>query len=204
MYIGRKHVKIGEITQKQFNMTFLLGLKSMLTAIIILILSWTIGTLIGHLEVGQFVANVLTDAGVYVGFLPLIMFVAAAFMAFSIGTSWGTFALVLPIAGAAAYAMDISLLLPAMSAVLSGAVWGDHASPISDTTVLASAGTSCDVVAHFKTQLPYAMIAAVIAMAGYTAFGLTRNIFVGYIGFAIAMGVMVFVAMANKKKTATA
>ena len=204
MYVGRKHVNLGEITQKQFNTTLWLGAKSMAMAIVILILSWTIGALIGYLEVGRLVASTLSQVGVYGGFLPLIMFVAAAFLAFSIGTSWGTFALVLPIAGAAAYEIDMTLLLPAMSAVLSGAVWGDHASPISDTTVLASAGTNCEVVAHFRSQLPYALIAAGIAMMGYTAFGLTRNIWVGYAGFGFGMGLMVVLALVNKSKAKTA
>lgn len=200
LHVGKKHVNLGEITPQQFNRTLWLGLTSMAQAILILVLSWTIGALIGHLEVGRLVADSLGNAGIYGGFLPLIMFVAAAFLAFSIGTSWGTFALVLPIAGVAAYQIDLNLLLPAMSAVLSGAVWGDHASPISDTTVLAAAGTSCDVVTHFRTQLPYALIAAGIAMVSYLVFGLTGNLFMGYIGFGLSLGGVAALAAVRRRR----
>jgi tetracycline resistance efflux pump len=152
------------------------------------------------LEVGTFFANVIQGAGIYSGFIPFIMFFTAAIMAFCIGTSWGTFAIVLPIAGAVSYAIDINLLLPAMSAVLSGAVFGDHASPISDTTVLSSAGASCKVIPHFESQLPYALTAAVLAGVGYLAFGLAGNVFVGYIGFAIAITAVAFVIWSKQKR----
>ena len=152
------------------------------------------------MEVGRFFAGVIQDAGIYSGFIPFIMFFTAAIMAFCIGTSWGTFAIVLPIAGAVSYAIDINLLLPTMSAVLSGAVFGDHASPISDTTVLSSAGASCKVIPHFESQLPYAVTAAVLAGIGYLAFGLTRNVFVGYIGFGIAIALVAFLVWSKKKK----
>jgi len=154
---------------------------------------------IGRLEVGRFFAGVIEGAGIYRGFIPFIMFITAAIMAFSIGTSWGTFAIVLPIAGAVAYAIDMSLLLPAMSAVLSGAVFGDHSSPISDTTVLSAAGANGKVIPHFESQLPYAITAAVMASVGYLVFGLTRNVFVGYIGFAIAVVAVVLFVMSRRK-----
>lgn len=199
MQVGGYHVKLGEITKKQYYTTIFYGLKSMGVAVCILILSWTIGTLISNLEVGYFVANIITNSGVYSGFVPLIMFVSSAFLAFCIGTSWGTFAIVLPIAGAVATVTDIGVLLPSMSAVLSGAVWGDHASPISDTTVLSSAGTGCNVVTHFQTQLPYAIIAALIAMVAYTFFGLTGNILTGYIAFGGTLGFLAIVAYFKAK-----
>ncbi|MCL2856827.1 MAG: hypothetical protein FWE19_03775 [Oscillospiraceae bacterium] len=203
LYLGLRHVKAGEVTKAQYNKAVWAGMKSMRTAIGILCLSWILSSLISRLDVGTFFANVIQDAGIYSGFVPLIMFLTAAVMAFCIGTSWGTFAIVLPIAGAVAYAIDISLLLPAMSAVLSGAVFGDHSSPISDTTVLSSAGASCKVVDHFQSQLPYAILAALMASVGYLAFGLSRNVFVGYIGFGIAVAaVVVFVSIKTKSQRA--
>jgi Na+/H+ antiporter NhaC len=201
MYLGVKHVKFGEITKEQYWKAVLAGLRSMSGAVAILCLSWAISSLIGRLEVGRFLANVLEGGGIPTGLIPFIMFIWAAFMAFSIGTSWGTFGIVLPIAGGVAYAIDINLLLPAMSAVLSGAVFGDHASPISDTTVLASAGASCKVVPHFESQLPYAVTAAAIAAVGYLAFGLSGgNMLAGYIGFGIAVAaVIVFVRFYTRR-----
>jgi len=200
LYLGISHVNAGEITAPQYKKAIVAGLGSMKTAIGILCLSWVLSSLISRLEVGEFFASIIQGAGIYIGFVPFIMFITAAIMAFSIGTSWGTFAIVLPIAGAVSYAIDINLLLPAMSAVLSGAVFGDHSSPISDTTVLSSAGASCKVVEHFQSQLPYALLAAAMASVGYLAFGLTRNVFVGYIGFAFAVAVVVaFVYFKTKK-----
>jgi len=200
LYIGLRHVKAGEVTMEQYKKAVWAGMRSMRTAIAILCLSWILSSLIGRLEVGRFFAGVIQGAGIYSGFIPFIMFFTAAIMAFCIGTSWGTFAIVLPIAGAVSYAIDINLLLPTMSAVLSGAVFGDHASPISDTTVLSSAGASCKVIPHFESQLPYAVTAAVLAGIGYLAFGLTRNVFVGYIGFGIAIALVAFLVWSKKKK----
>jgi len=200
LYIGLRHVKAGEVTMEQYKKAVWAGMRSMRTAIAILCLSWILSSLIGRLEVGRFFANVIQGAGIYSGFIPFIMFFTAAIMAFCIGTSWGTFAIVLPIAGAVSYAIDINLLLPAMSAVLSGAVFGDHASPISDTTVLSSAGASCKVIPHFESQLPYAVTAAILAGIGYLAFGLTRNVFVGYIGFGIAIALVAILIWFKQKK----
>ena len=197
--VGSKHLKSGDITKEQYNNAFFAGLVSMRTPILILISSWTIAELIGSLEVGLFVSELLENAGIYVGFIPFIMFISAAILAFSIGTSWGTFAIVLPIAGDVIAATGAwQLLLPAMSAVLSGAVFGDHASPISDTTVLSSAGTSCKVVAHFESQLPYAIIAAMLASVGYLFFGLTGYAG-GYIAFLIAVALVAVLAFVKTK-----
>jgi len=200
LYLGLRHVKFGEVTMPQYKKAVWAGLRSMRTAIAILCLSWILSTLIGRLEVGDFFAGIIRDAGIYSGFIPFIMFVTAAIMAFCIGTSWGTFAIVLPIAGAVAYAIDINLLLPAMSAVLSGAVFGDHSSPISDTTVLSSAGANCKVIEHFQTQLPYAVLAALMASVGYLTFGLSGNVFVGYIGFAVAVAAVVIFVRARTRR----
>ncbi|MCL2193532.1 MAG: hypothetical protein FWB78_09070 [Treponema sp.] len=204
LYFGLRHVKSGEVSKEQYRKAVWAGLRSMRTAIAILCLSWVLSSLIGRLEVGRFFAGVIEGAGIYRGFIPFIMFITAAVMAFSIGTSWGTFAIVLPIAGAVAAAIDMSLLLPAMSAVLSGAVFGDHSSPISDTTVLSAAGANGKVIPHFESQLPYAITAALMASVGYLVFGLSRNVLLGYIGFAIAVAAVVVFVMSRRKGLRTA
>ena len=203
LYMGARHIKSGEVTVQQYRKAILAGLMSMAAPIMILVLSWTLASLIGELETGLFVANVIEGAGIYAGFIPFIMFVSAALIAFSIGTSWGTFAIVLPIAGmVVATTGNMHLLLPAMSAVMSGAVFGDHASPISDTTVLSSAGTSAKVIAHFESQLPYALLAAALAGIGYLFLGLTGNLFVGYIALAVAIAAVAFFAKSRQDKGA--
>ena len=201
MMIGARHVKNGGITEAQYRKALITGPRLMIGAICILIMSWTIARSVGYLGVGQFVAYTLNAAGIGAGFIPFIMFVSAALLAFAIGTSWGTFALVLPIAGAVVAGTDnMHMLLPAMSAVLSGAVWGDHSSPISDTTILAAAGTTCKTVDHWRSQMPYAIIAAILAGIGYLAFGLTGIVWVGYIAFLVAIAGVAAYAKSRQKK----
>jgi tetracycline resistance efflux pump len=199
--VGSRHVKNGGVTQEQFKRALIIGPRLMIGAICILIMSWTIARSVGYLGLGQFVANTIYAAGIGAGLIPFIMFVAAALLAFAIGTSWGTFALVLPIAGAVvAYTDNMHMLLPAMSAVLSGAVWGDHSSPISDTTILAAAGTTCKTIDHWRSQMPYAVIAAILAGIGYLAFGLTGIVWIGYIAFLIAIAGVALYAKSKQKK----
>ncbi len=97
-------------------------------------------------------------------------------MAFATGTSWGTFGIMLPIAGDLAAATDIALMLPMLSAVLAGAVFGDHCSPISDTTILSSTGARCGHIDHVATQLPYAIGGAVVATFGFLVLGFTASL----------------------------
>jgi len=201
LLVGARHVRNGEVTKEQFRRAAIAGPRSMVGATCILILSWTIGRSVGYLGLGQFVANTLNAAGIGAGLIPFIMFISAAILAFAIGTSWGTFALVLPIAGAVVYGTDnMHMLLPAMSAVLSGAVWGDHSSPISDTTILAASGTTCKTVDHWRSQMPYAVIAAVLAGIGYLAFGLTGIVWIGYIAFLVAIAGVAVYAKSKQKK----
>lgn len=104
------------------------------------------------------------------------MFVVAGAMAFATGTSWGSFGILLPIAGSIMNTLaEPDLLLPALGAVLAGAMLGDHISPISDTTILSATGSACSVITHVVTQLPYALLSAVGALLGYVAFALTGS-----------------------------
>ena len=201
LLVGARHVKNGEVTKEQFRKAAIAGPRLMVGATCILILSWTIARSIGYLRLGQWVATVLNNAGIGAGLIPFIMFVSAALLAFAIGTSWGTFALVLPIAGYVVYGTDnMHMLLPALSAVLSGAVWGDHSSPISDTTILAAAGATCKTVDHWRSQFPYAIIAAILAGIGYLAFGLTGIVWIGYIAFLVAIAAVAVYARSKQKK----
>lgn len=160
------------------------GIKSMLPAIYILIFAWTIISIISDLGTGEYLAT-LVDTHMNISYLPAVLFILAGFMAFSTGTSWGTFGIMLPIAGDIAAATDISLLLPVLAAVLAGSIFGDHCSPISDTTILSSTGAGSHHIDHVMTQLPYAIIIAVIAIIGYIILGFTGSAIYGFLSSAI-------------------
>ena len=153
----------------------LAGLKSMLPAVYILLFAWAIGDLIGRLETGTYLAGIVQDANINISYLPIILFILAGFMAFATGTSWGSFGILLPIAGEIAAVSDITIILPAMAAVLSGAVFGDHCSPISDTTILSSTGAGSNHMDHVMTQLPYALLSAGFAAVGFIIIGFTGS-----------------------------
>ncbi|MCM3123945.1 Na+/H+ antiporter NhaC family protein [Mesobacillus sp. AQ2] len=151
------------------------GIKSMLPAIYILVFAWVIVDLIGRLETGKYLAGIVESSNINIAFLPFLLFLVAGIMAFSTGTSWGSFGILLPIAGDIAAAADITILLPALAAVLAGAVFGDHCSPISDTTILSSTGAGSHHMDHVMTQLPYALISAAISAVGFLVLGFTGS-----------------------------
>ncbi len=136
------------------------GVRSMVGAIMILVLAWSLGGTCRYLlGTGEFVSGFLNSIGVGLALLPVVIFVVAAFIGFAMGTSWGTIALILPIVIGVFPAQD-PLFLVAIGATLGGAVYGDHVSPISDTTILSSAGAQCNHLRHVATQLPYASVVA--------------------------------------------
>ncbi len=170
------------------------GVKSMWPAVSILLLAWMLGSLIGALGTGDFLGDLVEGSSISPSWLVPTVFVLAAAMAFATGTSWGSFGLLLPIAGGIINSVDApELLLPALGAVLAGAVAGDHASPISDTTILSSTGAGCNVITHVVTQLPYVIIAMISAAAGYVTVALVGSVL---LGFAVTMGVGVVIALA--------
>jgi Na+/H+ antiporter NhaC len=173
------------------------GIKSMLPAVSILLLAWMLGDLIGQLGTGEYLGSLVESANLPAAWLIPLMFVLAGAMAFSTGTSWGSFGLLLPIAGQIMNSVEggAELLLPAFGAVLAGAVFGDHCSPISDTTILSSTGSGSNVITHVTTQLPYAVISAVIALLGYVAFAVTGN---GVIGLVVTLALLGLGALAAK------
>ena len=167
------------------------GIKAMLPAIYILVLAWMIIVIIDQIGTGEYLATVVENSDLPIAYLPLILFIIAAFMAFATGTSWGTFGMMLPIAGAIAAVIDPTYLVPSFAAVLAGAVFGDHVSPISDTTILSSTGAGSHHIDHVLTQIPYALIAFVSAVFGYLIFALTSSAFVGLI---VTVGSLILIA----------
>jgi Na+/H+ antiporter NhaC len=177
------------------------GMRAMLVAIVILALAWGLSSITEALGTGAFLAGALQDTLPLVA-LPAIVFVIAALTAFATGTSWGTMAILFPVVVPLAVNMgagvgfaggeNYTILLGAISSIMAGAVFGDHASPISDTTVISSMASSCDHIDHVRTQLPYALVVAVIAMfVGEipAAFGLSPWIAIA-VGIGLLYGVL--------------
>ncbi|WP_434928822.1 Na+/H+ antiporter NhaC family protein [Shewanella sp. HL-SH5] len=166
------------------------GARSMLPAIYILMFAWSIAGVIGQLETGKYMASLVTGS-IPFELLPVVLFILAGITAFSTGTSWGTFGIMLPIAADMAMGSDSSMMLPMLSAVLAGAVFGDHCSPISDTTILSSTGASCHHIDHVITQLPYALIVAFISIIGYTVLGFTGSLISGLLACSLVFVISV-------------
>lgn len=151
------------------------GFKSMVPAILILTLAWSLKAMTDSLGAKQFVeAVVKSSAGGFQAFLPAIVFLIATFLAFATGTSWGTFGILIPIT-LGVFPLTDPLGVVCVSACMAGAVCGDHCSPISDTTIMASAGAQCDHVTHVSTQLPYAFTVAGVSFVSYLIAGLIPN-----------------------------
>lgn len=179
------------------------GIRSMLPAIYILILAWMIGTIIDRLDTGVYLAELVEKAAISPNYLALLLFIVAGFMALATGTSWGTFGIMLPIAAQIAVVSDVSLILPAMAAVLAGSVFGDHCSPISDTSILSSTGAGSNHIDHVITQLPYAFISAFAAGVGYLVLGLTGLVSIGLVATLATIILIAFLlVISNNQKTA--
>jgi len=164
------YTKQGIMTAKEFGDSVMKGVSSMMGLVILLVLSFSIGGVIKGMGTGQFLASLLGDS-IDGAFCPAIIFLMGALMAFCTGTSWGTFSIMMPIAVPMAVAMNGNILLT-IGAVVSGGIFGDHCSPLSDTTILSSMSVGTDLYSHVKTQLPYALVTAACAAALYIAFGL--------------------------------
>lgn len=177
----------------QIIRTLWIGAGSMFGAILILFFAWTIGSVIGDLKTGTYLSS-LVQGNINPHWLPVILFLLSGLMAFSTGTSWGTFGIMLPIAGDMAGATDLALMLPMLSAVLAGSVFGDHCSPISDTTILSSTGARCNHIDHVATQLPYAVSVAVVSCVGFIVLGMTSSVLFSFasasVAFVIVCGVL--------------
>jgi Na+/H+ antiporter NhaC len=170
-FIIRKTVNLKELPELAWK-----GFKMMLPALEILILAWTIGAIIrGDLHTGEYLVS-LASENFPIEIMPALFFLTAAVVSFSTGTSWGTFGILIPIAVPMAVSTGrIDLVVPMVAAVLSGAIYGDHASPISDTTILSSTGAGCNHIDHVQTQMPYATTVAIVAFIGFLITGYTTQ-----------------------------
>ena len=165
------------------------GFKSMVPAIMILSFAWTLKAMTDSLGADVYVATVVaSSARSLLNFLPAIIFVVGCFLAFATGTSWGTFGILIPIVVAVFENSNPDLMIISISACMAGAVCGDHCSPISDTTIMASAGAQCEHVNHVTTQLPYAVTAAAVSLVSYIIAGFVQS---AWIALPIAIALMV-------------
>ncbi len=182
----------GLLSVKEIMDSWVAGVKSMTVASIILVLAWSLGGINGELGTAEFIVNA-TKGTLPASLVPLLMFIIPCLVAFSVGSSWGTNAIVMPLAIPLAYQLGgVDLIVPTIGSVLTGAVFGDHCSPISDTTIMSSMSSACDHIAHVKTQIPYALtVAGVSVLVGFIPVGFGMNPFISLaIGIAALVGIM--------------
>ena len=177
------------------------GFKSMVPAILILTFAWSLKAMTDSLGAKQYVEMVVKNsASGFQVFLPAIIFLIACGLSFATGTSWGTFGILIPIT-LGVFPLTDPLGVVCVSACMAGAVCGDHCSPISDTTIMASAGAQCDHVAHVSTQLPYALTVAAVSFVAYIIAGLIPNAIIA-LPAAIALMIGTLLAVRNFKGNA--
>lgn len=174
------------------------GFKAMVPAILILTLAWTLKAMTDSLGAADFVAGVMeSSASGLVNLLPAIIFLVGCFLAFATGTSWGTFGILIPIVVAVFAGRNETMMIISISACMAGAVCGDHCSPISDTTIMASAGGQCNHVNHVTTQLPYAITVAAVSFVTYVIAGFVQS---AWISLPVGIVLMLAVLLVLKKK----
>ena len=168
------------------------GFRAMVPAILILTFAWTLKAMTDSLGADLYVAGLVeSSAGAFMNFLPAIIFVVGCFLAFATGTSWGTFGILIPIVVAVFQNGDPQMMIMSISACMAGAVCGDHCSPISDTTIMASAGAQCEHVNHVTTQLPYAVLAAVVSFVTYIVAGFVKSAWIDLpVGIVLMLAVL--------------
>ncbi len=183
------------------------GFKSMVPAILILTFAWTLKSMTGALGSDVFVETFVksfADKEAIMNLLPAIVFLIATVIAFATGTSWGTFGILIPIA-AKVFNNDIAspMMVMAVAACMAGAVCGDHCSPISDTTIMASAGAQCEHITHVNTQLPYALTVAAVSFVSYIIAGFVKSAAISLIiGIVLMIGTLLIIGKSAKTKTA--
>ncbi|HIR92910.1 MAG TPA: Na+/H+ antiporter NhaC family protein [Candidatus Egerieimonas intestinavium] len=187
LYLPRKILSFGE-----FCDSFVKGFQSMTSAIMILCLAWALSGICSdeYMNIGGFVREVVGGNAVVGALIPAIFFLVAVGLSFSTGTSWGTFGILIPIALAVVGTAEVDRLTLAVAAILAGAVCGDHISPISDTTILSSAGAQCNHLNHVSTQIPYALTVAACCLVGYLVGGILQS---GWIALAVGVVLLILV-----------
>lgn len=185
---------------KEFVNSIVGGISNIVPPMLILILSWSLGGVCREMiGTGQFISGFISNSNMPLGFMPFLIFIVAALMSFSMGTSWGTFGLLIPIVTMACAADNASaLLVPTLGATLAGSVYGDHCSPLSDTTILSSTGAQCEHIRHVETQIPYATLVAAVCAVGYLIAGFTLN---AWISLAITIPLLIGVLLVLNKKS---
>ncbi|MBQ1749927.1 MAG: Na+/H+ antiporter NhaC family protein [Lachnospiraceae bacterium] len=173
------------------------GGKLMMPAILILVLAWTLKGTTDALKIGTFVKSTISFTPGMVHFIPLIIFLIAIFIAFSSGTSWGTFAILVPIVVNMFGENNETMMIVSVAAVLAGAVCGDHVSPISDTTIMSSSGAQSNHINHVQTQLQYAMVVVSVCVVGYLIAGFTEN---WIITLAVSLALLTFILLVIRSK----
>ena len=179
------------------------GFKAMVPAILILTFAWTLKAMTDSLGAKEFVAGLVKGvSGGWLSILPAVIFLVAVFLAFATGTSWGTFGILIPIVVNTFSGTNHTMMIISISACMAGAVCGDHCSPISDTTIMASAGAQCNHMNHVSTQLPYVIVVAVISCVTYVIAGFVQNPVVPLIiGLVILIGAFTGIKYINKGKS---
>ena len=160
----------GYLKHKEYFDAIYDGIADMIPIGLILLLAFLIGSVIKELGTADYIATTMKEADISAMYIPLLVFLVASLTAFSTGTSWGTFSIMMPIALGlgASFGLPIPLLI---GAVISGGIFGDHVSPISDTTIISSMASGCDHIEHVRTQMPYALVVAGLASIMYLGFG---------------------------------
>ena len=190
-YIPRKILTFSEFCQCYVD-----GFKAMVPGMLILSLAWTLSGICSkdYLDLGGYVATLVSGSTTIATLLPVFLFLVAVGLSFATGTSWGTFGILIPIIVAITGDSNMSLLTITVAAVLSGAVAGDHLSPISDTTIMSSTGAQCNHLDHVATQLPYGLIIITCSVIGYVVAGITSVGLMGTLaGFISLLIVMVII-----------
>ena len=172
LYIPRKLM-----TFREFMDGVTTGAKYMVSAIMILVFAWSLsGVCREMIGTGEFVSGLVQNSNISLGFMPVLVFLVASFLSFSMGTAWGTFGILIPIVTMICVGEEgAAVLIPTLGATLAGSVFGDHCSPISDTSILSSTGASCNHISHVETQIPYASLVAGICIPGYLVAGFAGN-----------------------------
>ncbi len=180
------------------------GFKAMVPAILILVCAWTLKAMTDSLNAENFITWIVNGtAGAFINLLPAVVFLIAVGISFATGTSWGTFGILIPIVIAAFGGFGSEITIIAISACMAGAVCGDHCSPISDTTIMASAGAQSDHINHVSTQLPYAMTVAGISFVTYIIAGFVQSAWIALpVGIVLTIATLVVIKMISNKKNA--
>ena len=177
------------------------GFKAMVPAIMILACAWTLKAMTDSLGAKEFIADIVkSTAGTFANFLPAVIFLIAVGLSFATGTSWGTFGILIPLVLAVFPYGSSPISVIAISACMAGAVCGDHCSPISDTTIMASAGSQSNHINHVSTQLPYALTVAGVSFVTYIIAGVVQSVIALPIGIALMLGTLFVLKAVTKKK----